>query len=223
MSIIQAVITDNFCLMSGDSRATYSNNNTCKSGFNKVIKLNNQILFGVTGNPIHCFKLFDGYCFYDTKKGFVNSDKEFDDLSYIEFIGIITSKFYKMLKEHIEGISKYELGVIICGYNGKRFEITSFSIGSNFGVPNGINVIHKADDFPYKCAMIGLSKHINKFEILTNELHEKYLSENFSIRQFKNIMQEVVDDGSKFDYTIDNKLNFETIRKLNKNDDIIFK
>ena len=89
MSIIQAVITDNFCLMSGDSRATYSNNNTCKSGFNKVIKLNNQILFGVTGNPIHCFKLFDGYCFYDTKKGFVNSDKEFDDLSYIEFIGII--------------------------------------------------------------------------------------------------------------------------------------
>lgn len=48
MSIIQAVITDNFCLMSGDSRATYSNNNTCKSGFNKVIKLNNQILFGVT-------------------------------------------------------------------------------------------------------------------------------------------------------------------------------
>ena len=36
-------------------------------------------------------------------------------------------------------------------------------------------------------------------------------------------MQEVVDDGSKFDYTIDNKLNFETIRKLNKNDDIIFK
>lgn len=223
MSIIQAVITDNFCLMSGDSRATYSNNNTCKSGFNKVIKLNNQILFGVTGNPIHCFKLFDGYCFYDTKKEFVNSDKEFDDLSYIEFIGIITSKFYKMLKEHIEGISKYELGVIICGYNGKRFEITSFSIGSKFGVPNEINVIHKADDFPYKCAMVGLPKHINKFEILTNELHEKYLSENFSIRQFKNIMQEVVDDGSKFDYTIDNKLNFETIRKLNKNDDIIFK
>lgn len=64
MSIIQAVITDNFCLMSGDSRATYSNNNTCRSGFNKVIKLNNQILFGVTGNPIHCFNLFDGYCFY---------------------------------------------------------------------------------------------------------------------------------------------------------------
>jgi len=128
-----------------------------------------------------------------------------------------------MLKEHIEGISKYEFGVIICGYNGKRFEITSFSIGSKFGVPNGINIIHKADDFPYKCAMVGLPKHINKFEILTNELHEKYLSENFSIRQFKNIMQEVVDDGSKFDYTIDNKLNFETIRKLNKNDDIIFK
>ena len=54
-------------------------------------------------------------------------------------------------------------------------------------------------------------------------MHEKYLIEDFSIRQFKNIMQEVVDCGSKFDYTIDNKLNFETIRKLNKDDDIIFK
>ena len=36
-------------------------------------------------------------------------------------------------------------------------------------------------------------------------------------------MQEVVDDGSKFDNTIDNNLNFETIRKIEKNGNIFYK
>lgn len=222
MSLIQTVITNDFCIISGDSRATYTSDNTYISGFNKIIKLNNQILFGVTGNPINSFKLFDGFCFYDSIKGFINSDKTFD-ISYPEFINIIKSRFYKMQKEHIEGIEEYDLGDIVCGYNGEKFEITTFGLGSKMGLPDGINVAHKAINFPYKCAMVGLPEHINKFQTLTNELHERYLIEDFSIRQFKNIMQEVVDCGSKFDYTIDNKLNFKTIRKLNKNDDIIFK
>lgn len=222
MSIIQAVITDNFCLMSGDSRATYIKDNTYIEGFNKIIKLNNQILFGVTGDPMSSFKLFNEYCFYDCKKGFVNSDKILN-ISYLDFIKIITSRFYEMKNEYMKGIEKYDVGDIICGYNGKEFEITTFCLGSKMGFPDGIRVARKADNFPYKCAMVGLPEHINKFQILTNELHERYLEENFSIRQFKNIMQEVVDEGSKFDYTIDNKLNFETIKKINRNDDIIFR
>ena len=60
-----------------------------------------------------------------------------------------------------------------------------------------------------------MTKHKDNFEILA----QKHYFENkkqLTIRQWKNIMQEVVDDGSKFDDTIDNNLNFETIRKIEK-------
>ena len=52
---------------------------------------------------------------------------------------------------------------------------------------------------------------------IANKNDANIIYRNFTIRQFKNIMQEVVDEGSKFDDTIDNNLNFETIRRVNKN------
>ena len=45
MSIIQAVITDKICVISGDSRVTNIQNGAYFSNFNKIIKLNNQIMF----------------------------------------------------------------------------------------------------------------------------------------------------------------------------------
>ena len=74
MSIIQSVITDKYCIISGDSRMTYLKDNSVVSGINKIIKLNNSIMFGITGNPYDSFKLFDGFCYYHTLKGVENVD-----------------------------------------------------------------------------------------------------------------------------------------------------
>ena len=215
MSIIQAVITNNYALISGDSRCTCVESGRHISGFNKIIKLNNNVMFGCTGDPLDNFKLFDGFCYYHTRAGFRNSDESFD-VSYNDFVDIISNRFNKMYGEHKSGDKSYDIGSLICGFNGKEFKITSISFGSKMGNPDGMSDVPETKDFPYKGAIIGLPEHIDKFETLTNELHQKY-QRNFTIRQFKNIMQEVVDEGSKFDDTIDNDLNFETIRRVNKN------
>ena len=92
MSIIQAVITDKICVISGDNRTTNIKTNEHSSGFNKIIKLNSNIMFGVTGNPINSFKLFDGYCFYNKVNGFSNLDNTFD-ISYEDFVNIILNRY----------------------------------------------------------------------------------------------------------------------------------
>lgn len=60
MSIIQAVITDSICVISGDSRMTNIKTNEHFGGFNKIIKLNKNIMFGVTGDPFDSSELFHG-------------------------------------------------------------------------------------------------------------------------------------------------------------------
>lgn len=221
MSIIQAVITDSICVLSCDNRTTNIKTNEHSSGFNKIIKLNSNIMFGVTGNPINSFKLFDGYCFYNKVNGFSNLDNTFD-ISYEDFVNIILNRYNEMYKEHIVNKKQYDIGDIICGFNGSEFEIITLSLGLTLGFPDGVMTVHKAKDFPYKAAIAGLTKHKDNFEILA----QKHYFENkkqLTIRQWKNIMQEVVDDGSKFDNTIDNNLNFETIRKIEKNGNIFYK
>lgn len=178
-------------------------------------------MFGVTGNPINSFKLFDGYCFYNKVNGFSNLDNTFD-ISYEDFVNIILNRYNEMYKEHIVNKKQYDIGDIICGFNGSEFEIITLSLGLTLGFPDGVMTVHKAKDFPYKAAIAGLTKHKDNFEILA----QKHYFENkkqLTIRQWKNIMQEVVDDGSKFDDTIDNNLNFETIRKIEKNGNIFYK
>jgi hypothetical protein len=221
MSIIQAVITDKICVISGDSRITNIQNGAYFSNFNKIIKLNNQIMFGVSGNPLDSFKLFEGYCRYHMKKGFQNTDDSIDIL-YNDFVNIISNKFSEMYDEHKTNKKRYNIEDIICGFNGNEFEIITLSLGSIIGLPDGMVKVHKKKDFPYKTVIAGLQEHKDKFQILA----QKHYFENkkqLTIRQWKNIMQEVVDDGSKFDDTIDNNLNFETIRKIEKNGNIFYK
>lgn len=221
MSIIQAVITDSICVISGDSRMTNIKTNEHFGGFNKIIKLNKNIMFGVTGDPFDSSELFHGYCYYDMANGFLNSDNMFD-ISYDDFVNIILNRYNEMYKKHMTNKKQYDIGDIICGFNGSEFEIITISLGSTIGLPDGVMTVHKAKDFPYKAAIAGLEKHKDNFETLAQKQYFKN-KEQLTIRQWKNIMQEVVDDGSKFDNTIDNNLNFETIRKIEKDGDILFK
>lgn len=223
MSIIQAVITEKECIISGDSRLSNIKDNTYMPGFNKIIKLNNQILFGITGEPTSSLKLFEGYCYMHTTKGFINSENIFN-ISYTNFVDIISDRYKVMYKEHKSGDNIYEINDIICGFNGEEFEMTAIILGSTFDFPDGIFKIHKPKDFPYKAATLGLKEHNDKLALLAQIQYAKYnYKKPLTILQWKNIMQEVTDEGSKFDFTIDNNLNFETIRKINKDGIIYYK
>lgn len=220
MSIIQSVITDKYCIISGDSRMTYLKVNTVVSGINKIIKLNNSIMFGITGNPYDSFKLFDGFCYYHTTKGFENTGEAIS-ITYSDFVKIITGRYKIMKQEHESGAKKYDLGDIVCGVNENKFEITSFNLGSKEHM-DGIYTAHKSLNFPYKAAIVGSKGSNDILSELAQNLYFKY-KEQLSVLQWKNIMQEVADITSKYDNTIDTNINFEVIRKIEKNGNIFYK
>lgn len=220
MSIIQSVITDKYCIISGDSRMTYLKDNSVVSGINKIIKLNSLIMFGITGNPYDSFKLFDGFCYYHTSKGFENVDTAIN-ITYSEFMKIITERYKIMEQEHKLGIKKYDLGDIVCGVNKNDFEITSFNLGSKEHL-DGVYTARKSLNFPYKAAIVGSKGSDDILSELAQSLYFKY-KEQLSVLQWKNIMREVVDITSKYDNTIDTNIKFEVIRKIENNGNIFYK
>ena len=211
MSVVQAIIMKNFLLVGADKRAIYPNGDFVEN-HNKLIKLNNEIIFGCTGGTFDNFKLFEGYCNYSKENGFVKVNNDFN-ISYNEFVKIISNRLVTIHQEHIDKNidKKYEIGSIVCGYNGKEFECTIFSVGSKYGFPDGIIKTNKPIDFPYKGVTAGKIIHKEKLEELYEKTYKKY--GELTLRQCKNIMLDVFEEGSKLDSTINNDVCFETIKK----------
>ncbi len=210
MSLVQAIITKDFILVGADKRGIHPRRgilNNC----NKLIKLNNGIIFGCTGGVFDNFKLFDGYCYYSEELGFVNSEDTFD-ISYNDFVDVLSNRFSVLYQEHInEKTPKhYDIGSIVCGFNGSQFEVTTFNLGGVSGVIDGIDKVTKAHDFPYKGISSGKPIHIKLLQELIEQGFIK--NGNLTIRQYKNIMLEVFEKGSKIDKTINNVVCFEKIK-----------
>lgn len=221
MSIIQAVITNEYAIIAGDRRAVIEKEGKILNHFNKIIKLNNQVMFGCTGGTLDNFQLFDGYCYYNTRNGYENTDHDIN-ITYNEFIETITARFNEMYNLHINGSKRYDLGSIVCGFNGCEFEITALSIGSRLGSPDGIFKAHKAQNFPYKIATAGLQKHNDLLVSLAQKHYYEY-KKQLTILQWKNIIKETIETGVDYDDTINSEVNFEIIRKIEKDGDIFFK
>ncbi len=211
MSLVQAIITENFILVGSDSRGIHPDGHIAET-CNKLIKLNKNIIFGCTEGILDNFKLFNGYCYYSDELGLYNSEKKFD-ITYNDFVNIISNKFDIMLDEQYNKQlnCRYEICSMICGYNGKEFEATTFVLGSKYGIPDGIIKVCKAKNFPYKGINAGKIEHLHTFEKLVAETYIKY--HDITLRQYKNILYEVFEYGAKIDDTINNNLCFESIRK----------
>lgn len=215
MSLVQAIITEKFILVGADNRGIHPDGRIIET-CNKLIKLNNNIIFGCTGGILDNFKLFDGYCYYSDKCGLSNSEDKFN-ISYNDFVDTISERFNIMLNEQRErkAVHKYEICSMICGYNGKEFEATTFSIGSKYNYPDGIIKVTKAINFPYKGVSAGKVEHLHMLEELVQKTYFKY--GNVTMRQYKNILYEIFENGATTDETINNIVRFESIRKKDVN------
>lgn len=212
MSLVQAVLTKNFILVASDTRALKPDD-TIIENHNKIIKLNKEIIFGCTGGTLDNYNLFYGFCDYSEKNGFSKLNKEIK-ISYNDFVKSISDKFTKLKSIHddINNTTKYTILSIICGYNGFDFEATLFSLTQNPEISNGIFVVKRYHDFPYKCITAGKIQHRDEFEKIANIYHDLKLYDFTTIRQYKNILTEVFDTGSKTDKEINNNIKFERIR-----------
>lgn len=212
MSLVQTIITENFVLVGADKRGIEESGNEMHENCNKLIKLNNQIIFGCTGGLLDNYKLFEEFCNYDDELGLIKSKSNFD-LTYNDFIQIVESKFEDMLILHNRKGNNitYDINSVVSGYNGHEFEATCFTIGSEFGIPDGIVKVQKANNFPYKGVNAGRIEHMHNLHNLVQDTY--FTTGKLTIRQCKNILYDVFEQGSKFDETINNKVCFEYIKK----------
>lgn len=212
MSLVQCVLTKKFIITAADMRAVKPNGDTIEY-FNKLIKLNNQIIFGCTGNAIDNYNLFSEFCNYSDEHGLIKLNNEIS-LSYNEFVVLIKEKFKKMQKIHndIANEIKYEIMSIVCGYNGSEFESTLFSLTSIPGEDNGVIIGKCSNNMPYRCISAGEYYHLNEFEKVAKRYYYKMNYDFSTIRQFKNILIDVFKNGSEIDKSINNNITFERIR-----------
>ena len=209
MSLVIAVATDTFLLFGADTRGQISQ--ITSETQNKLIKLNKNIIFGCTGGILDNFKFFDGFCYYSSKYGLLKSEISFDNLSYNEFIDIMTERFSSFYNEHLDKNNPitYDIGCIIGGHNGEKFELTVFSIGSKYN-QDGIYKFHKPANFPYRGVAMGFAEHINKLNEGVYVICHQFANPN--ILQYKNVLKDVFDNGIKIDNTINNNVRFEKIK-----------
>lgn len=209
MSLVQAIVTEDFALVCGDTRSVNLDGSSRKDTYNKVIRLNKNIIFGVTGDVKDNFKLFDGFCYLHSIYGFVNSEQNFEDLSYNEFINVISNRFTLMSDEHNsnENNVRYNIKSMIAGYNGKCFEVTCFLLVNDNTVSPCVRKLRKKSQNPCDIATLGYTIHDDNLKDFIIEENPK------TIRQYKNVLQSTFDIGMKNDKSINNICHFETIRK----------
>lgn len=213
MSLVQAVITDNFLLFGADKKGIMDGTKEYYENCNKLIKLNKEIIFGCTGGILDNFKLFEGFCSYSEQVGLIPSDNSFD-LSYNEFVKIISVRFENMYKEHIDSKNtiRYDIKSLIGGFNGEEFEVTLFNLDDKCSFEDNIVKAYKPTNFPYKGVTAGETIHSDNLHIGVYKTYREY-GENITILQYKNIMKDVFEKGMEIDETINNNICFERIKR----------
>lgn len=91
MSLVLAIISDSFILVCGDQRAIFKNGKS-NENFNKVFKLNKNIVIGTAGDISDNLKLFEGFIYSDNENQKLISYTNCL-LSLNEFTDIIVERF----------------------------------------------------------------------------------------------------------------------------------
>ncbi|MCM1161241.1 MAG: hypothetical protein NC412_08460 [Roseburia sp.] len=204
MSLIQAIITEDFVLAGADKREI-GQSGSFSENFNRLIKINRNIIFGCSGNMENNEELFKDYCTFSSE-GLIRTEKDID-LSYNEFIEIVSDRFQKTrIKVESNKSASYASGSIVCGFNGKEFETTIFNLNNYAENLNCMMKVTKSPNLPYKVIACGNPNHLDRLNILIS------LYRPSTILQYKNIMKIVFEEGIEFDSTINKNYCFEYIK-----------
>ena len=84
MSLVQAILTDRFVLAAAETRAVKPDGSIIDD-VNKLIKVNNEVIFGCTGGIEDNYKLFYGFCNYSKQSGLIKMGQPVN-ISYIDFV-----------------------------------------------------------------------------------------------------------------------------------------
>ena len=195
MSLIQAVLCDQFALVCGDQQANLDNGQILHN-FRKVFKLNDNVIIGLAGVIEDNYYLFQDYLNINFEV------KEDCRDSLAEVFAKVTARHQEMASTQ-EELSVFSL---VCGWNGSGFEAKMFYIDPTGAGKHAITDVKPGGPDDAKLLTCGLSRHYDNFITCQS----RYGSD---IPALQKAFQSVLTMGILFDETIDTEATFELIQR----------
>ena len=198
MSIVQAYITKNFVVVGGDKRAMTTNKEIASENFKKIVRINKNIIIGMTGSITGNYVLFSEFINEDLSL----KNNNYDEITYKNMIEKITKSYY----DNNNYLQKESIHSLICGWNGEKFLATTYFTKDKDVKLNKPIEVYPQDEDSVKVINCGENQHY--LDVL--ELKNKMPCTN--ILQFKNLFKDVLHIGITYDNTINECADFETIK-----------
>lgn len=193
MSLVQAYISQNYILVCGEQKATV--NGITVENFRKVYKLNETTIIGMVGTIEGNYRLFSDYIDTDFSLKVPLCQK-----SYLEIETDLINNF----KNNAEFLQKHNVVSFVCGWDGIKMTGKTFFTHLEHPINN------LTPDYPEHVRLVncGLYQHKENAERISQYKNPQ------NLLQLKNLFKDVIDEGVKFDSTINKNINFEKIRRI---------
>ncbi len=194
MSLVQAVICNDFVLVGGEQKLNLNNGGVLHN-FRKVFKLNDNVIIGLSGSMDDNYYLFQDYLTIDFE---LKGDCP-DSLG--EVFDRVTARYREMADQ-----GECDVFSLVCGWNGSGFEGKTFFLDSQFSEENRITEVRPEHEKDAKVISCGDDRHYDNF---TAAIYRNGADVNGLQKAFR----EVLAQGVMFDDFIDKNAQFEVIRR----------
>lgn len=194
MSLVQAVICDEFAFVAGEQQLKL-NSGAVLHNFRKIFKLNENVIIGLSGSMDDNYYLFQDYLTIDFEL------KEDCPDSLEDVFDKVTARYREMTEQ-----GECDVFSLVCGWNGSGFEAKTFFINSQLGEENRITNVRPEHEKDAKLISCGDDRHYDNF------LAGVY-RHGADINGLQRAFRETLAQGVMFDDFIDKNAQFEVIRR----------
>lgn len=194
MSLVQAVICDEFAFVAGEQQLKL-NSGAVLHNFRKIFKLNENVIIGLSGSMDDNYYLFQDYLTIDFEL------KEDCPDSLEDVFDKVTARYREMTEQ-----GECDVFSLVCGWNGSGFEARTFFINSQLGEENRITNVRPEHEKDAKLISCGDDRHYDNF------LAGVY-RHGADINGLQRAFRETLAQGVMFDDFIDKNAQFEVIRR----------
>lgn len=194
MSLVQAVICDQFAFVAGEQQLNLSSGGVLHN-FRKIFKLNENVIIGLSGSMDDNYYLFQDYLTIDFEL------KEDCQDSLAEVYDKVTARYREMTEQ-----GECDVFSLVCGWNGSGFEAKTFYIDSVCTEESRITDIKPEHEKDAKVISCGDNRHYDNF------LAGVY-RHGADINGLQRAFRDVLAQGIMFDDFIDKNAQFEVIRR----------
>lgn len=194
MSLVQAVICDEFAFVAGEQQLNLSSGGVLHN-FRKIFKVNKDVIIGLSGTIEDNYYLFQDYLNVD----FTLKEDCRDSLA--EVFDKAAGRWREMKEQ-----GECDVFSLVCGWNGVTFEAKTYYVNSHFPEDSCVTDVTLERARDAKLISCGDNRHYTNFM----ENVYKYGVEVFALQK---AFRATLAQGVMFDEYIDKNAQFEVIRR----------